>query len=77
MDGVQGDEPSSLFFDLFDDADERRGFAIVVLQSKNVSTSLSVSFCRSRYESRSLESADPHEMLSAEAAAEFEEVHIG
>jgi hypothetical protein len=74
---VHGEDPSSLFFDLFDDADERRGFTSVVLQSKNVSTSLSVSFWRSRYESRSLESADPHEMLSAEAAAELDEVHIG
>ena len=43
---VQLGDPSSLF--LFDDADERRGFTIVVLQSKNVSTSLSVSFWRSR-----------------------------
>jgi hypothetical protein len=76
IDGVCGEEPSSLFFDLFDDAEERRGFTNVVLQSKNVSTSLSVSFCRSRYEILSLESADPHEMLSAEAAAD-EEVHIG
>lgn len=43
---VQEGEPSSLF--LFDEADARRGFAMVVLQSKNVSTSLSVSFWRSR-----------------------------
>jgi hypothetical protein len=43
IDGVQGD-PSSLFFDLFDDADDRRGLTMVVLQSKNVSISLSVSF---------------------------------
>lgn len=48
IDGVQGDEPSSLFFDLFEDAEERLGFVMVVLQSKYVSTSLSVSFCRSR-----------------------------
>jgi hypothetical protein len=38
---VHEELPSSLF--LFDDADARRGFETVVLQSKNVSTSLSVS----------------------------------
>lgn len=38
---VQG-VPSSPF--LLDEADARRGFTIVVLQSKKVSTSLSVSF---------------------------------
>jgi hypothetical protein len=38
---VHEELPSSLF--LFDEADARRGFETVVLQSKNVSTSLSVS----------------------------------